>query len=167
MYETFLFLYMALEIERKFLVLDDSYKECSYDSLHIVQGYICRESGKTVRIRISGDKGFITIKGKSTDNGLSRFEWEKEITLCDAQELLKLCTDGIIEKVRYKVKSGEHTFEVDEFARDNQGLVVAEVELRKNDDFVVFPHFIGKEVTGDNKYYNSNLLVHPFIKWDK
>ena len=156
---------MSTEIERKFLVIDDSYKKDSYEALHIIQGYICRMSGRTVRIRISNDKAYITIKGRSTDNGLSRYEWEKEISSEDALDLLKLCTDGIIDKTRYKVRSGEHVFEVDEFYGRNTGLVMAEVELRTVDDKVVFPDFIGREVTGDGRYYNSNLLVHPFSEW--
>lgn len=168
MYETFFIHHnMALEIERKFLVVDDSFKIESYESAHIVQGYICREPGKSVRIRISDNRGYITIKGKSSDNGLSRFEWEKEISLNDANELIKLCPGGVIDKIRYKVKSGDHIFEIDEFFGDNIGLVLAEVELRSINDVVIMPHFIGKEVTGDIRYYNSNLLNNPYITWSK
>lgn len=168
MYETFfIYLFMALEIERKFLVLNDSYKRDSYESVHIIQGYICREPGKSVRIRVSNNVGYITIKGKSFDNGLSRFEWEKEISLDDANDLLKLCSDGVIDKIRYKLKSGDHIFEVDEFYGDNEGLVIAEVELNSCDEYIILPGFIGKEVTGNIKYYNSNLLVTPYSKWNK
>ena len=158
---------MALEIERKFLVVNENFKTIAYQSIHIIQGYICREQGRSVRIRIADNVGYITIKGKSTDNGLSRYEWEKEISLDDATELLKLCNDGVIEKIRYKVKSGDHIFEVDEFLRDNKGLVIAEVELRNCDDNVILPDFIGLEVTGEIKYYNSNLLTNPYRKWNK
>lgn len=158
---------MALEIERKFLVVNENFKTISYQSIHIIQGYICREQGRSVRIRVDDNVGYITIKGKSTDNGLSRYEWEKEISLDDATELLKLCNDGVIEKIRYKVKSGDHIFEVDEFLRDNKGLVIAEVELRNCDDNVILPDFIGLEVTGEIKYYNSNLLTNPYRKWSK
>lgn len=149
---------MAYEIERKFLVVNDNYRESAYESVHIIQGYICRESGKTVRIRISDNNGFITIKGASTDNGLSRYEWEKQISLDDANDLLSLCSGGIIDKTRYKVLFDSYIYEVDEFHGDNDGLVIAEVELNDVSDNPKFPDFIGKEVTGDKRYYNSNLL---------
>ncbi len=158
---------MGIEIERKFLVKDKSYKNEAFSSLHIIQGYICRQSGKTVRIRISGNKGYITIKGISSDNGLSRYEWEKEIEIDEARELLKLCSDGIIDKIRYKVKSGNHIFEIDEFFGDNEGLIVAEVEMESIDDIVILPHFIEKEVTGHKEYYNSNLIINPYKLWKK
>lgn len=155
----------ALEIERKFLVVGDAYKRQAYASSYIKQGYICSERGRTVRVRLRGDCGYLTIKGPSTDNGLSRYEFEKEITLEEARELFKLCEPGIVEKTRYLVRSGSHTFEVDEFHGDNEGLVMAEVELAAPDDPIVKPDFIGQEVTGDRRYYNSQLRQHPFTTW--
>ena len=153
------------EIERKFLVLDDSYKSLSYAHSHIQQGYICSERGRTVRIRIRDTRAYITIKGPSTDNGLSRYEFEQEIPLDDAQQLMQLCEPGIIDKTRWLVKSDRHTFEVDEFHGDNDGLVMAEVELENEQDTPKIPHFIGKEVTGDRRYYNSQLRQRPFKTW--
>ena len=151
---------MALEIERKFLVLDDTYKHEAFSSYHIMQGYICRGSGKTVRVRIRDKQGFITIKGPSPDGGLSRYEFEQEIPLADAEQLMKLCEAGVIDKTRWLVKSGIHTFEVDEFHGEHEGLVVAEVELNYQTESFKKPHFIGKDVTGDRRYYNSQL--HTF-----
>lgn len=156
---------MALEIERKFLVTDDSYKAMAFHSDRIAQGYLCREGGNSARVRVRGDRGYITIKGPSMDGGLSRFEWEKEIPACEAWELLKLCHGGIIDKTRHLVKCGNHTFEVDEFHGDNDGLVVAEVELESTDEAFERPAFLGKEVTGDKRYYNSSLTRFPFKCW--
>jgi len=154
-----------LEIERKFLVLDDSYKQLSYASSHIAQGYICSERGRTVRVRIRDERAYLTIKGPSENNGLSRYEFEREIPLEDARQMMQLCEPGIIDKTRWLVKSGNHTFEVDEFHGANEGLVVAEVELAYEDEPFKKPHFIGKEVTGDRRYYNSQLRLCPFQKW--
>ena len=156
---------MAQEIERKFLVLDPSYKHEAFSSSHIRQGYICSERGRTVRVRIRDDKAYITIKGPSSDNGLSRYEFEQEIPMDDAEQLMLLCEPGIIDKTRWLVKSGTHTFEVDEFFGDNAGLVMAEVELESASDTPEMPHFIGKEVTGDRRYYNSQLRRHPYNEW--
>ena len=156
---------MALEIERKFLVLDDSYKQLSYNHSHIVQGYICSGRGRTVRVRIRDAQGFITIKGPSDVGGLARYEFEQEIALADAKELMKLCEPGIIDKTRWLVKSGDFTFEVDEFHGDNDGLVMAEVELAYQTEPFKKPHFIGKEVTGDRRYYNAQLCQHPYKNW--
>lgn len=156
---------MALEIERKFLVTDESYKAIAFHSDRIAQGYICREGGNSARVRVRGEKGYITIKGPSTDDGLSRYEWEKEIPASEAWELMKLCHGGIIDKTRYLVKSGRHTFEVDEFHGDNEGLVVAEVELEELDEKFECPQFIGKEVTGEKRYYNSHLTRMPYKLW--
>lgn len=153
---------MAQEIERKFLVLDDSYKKESFGHSHILQGYITSERGRTVRIRIRDDHAYLTIKGPSMDGGLSRYEFEQEIPLEDGRKLMELCEPGIIDKVRWLVKSGDHTFEVDEFLGDNEGLVMAEVELLAVDESVKMPHFIGKEVTGDRRYYNSQLRQCPY-----
>ena len=156
---------MAQEIERKFLVLDDSFKHEAFSSHHIRQGYICSERGRTVRIRIRDHQGFVTIKGPSVDGGLTRYEFEYEIPLADAEQLMTLCEPGIIDKTRWLVKSGEHTFEVDEFHGDNAPLVMAEVELKAPDDAPIIPHFIGEEVTGDRRYYNSQLRKSPYSLW--
>ncbi|MBQ9230301.1 MAG: CYTH domain-containing protein [Prevotella sp.] len=158
---------MALEIERKFLVLDDSYKQESFSHSHILQGYICSERGRTVRVRIRDDHAFITIKGPSMDGGLSRYEFEQEIPLEDGKQLMRLCEPGIIDKTRWLIRSGAHVFEVDEFLGDNEGLVMAEVELSSVDESARIPSFIGKEVTGDRRYYNSQLRQHPYRYWDK
>ena len=156
---------MALEIERKFLVLDDSYKHEAYSSSRIRQGYICSDRGRTVRIRIRDEHAYITIKGPSLDGGLSRYEFEQEIPMDDAEKLMTLCEPGIIDKTRWLVKSGQHTVEVDEFHGENDGLVMAEVELSNPDEKPILPHFIGKEVTGDRRYYNSQLRCHPYSTW--
>ena len=148
---------MAQEIERKFLVLDDSFKHEAFSKSHIVQGYICSERGRTVRVRIRDERAYLTIKGPSENGGLSRYEFEREIPLEDGKQMMRLCEPGIIDKTRWLVKSGKHTFEVDEFFGDNEGLVVAEVELAYEDEPYKKPHFIGKEVTGDRRYYNSQL----------
>ena len=156
---------MAVEIERKFLVLDSSYKHEAFSSSHIRQGYICSERGRTVRVRIRDTRAYITIKGPSADGGLSRYEFEYEIPLSDAETLMTLCQPGIIDKTRWLVKSGKHTFEVDEFHGDNEGLVMAEVELSSEDEAYQQPAFIGQEVTGDRRYYNSQLRSNPYRLW--
>ncbi len=156
---------MALEIERKFLVTSDAYRSAAFHSDRIAQGYLCREGGNSARVRVRDGKGYITIKGPSLDNGLSRYEWEKEIPADEAWELMKLCHGGIIDKTRYLVKCGSHTFEVDEFHGDNEGLVVAEVELDDISQQFERPDFLGKEVTGERKYYNSHLTRFPFKLW--
>ena len=157
----------GLEIERKFLVVGDDFKRQAYSSSRIKQGYICSGHGRTVRVRIRDARGYLTIKGPSADGGLSRFEFEKEITQEEAEQLMKLCEPGIIDKTRYLVKSGDHTFEVDEFYGENEGLVMAEVELRSADEHYEKPDFIGQEVTGDRRYYNSHLRKNPFSVWGK
>ena len=156
---------MAQEIERKFLVKDDSFKELAFSFSRIAQGYICSTRGRTVRVRIRDDKGYLTIKGPAGENGLSRYEWEKELPLTEAQELMKLCDPGMIDKVRYLVQCGKHVYEVDEFHGDNEGLVVAEIELASEDESFEKPDFIGEEVTGIVKYYNSFLMKYPYSKW--
>jgi CYTH domain-containing protein len=155
---------MAQEIERKFLV-KGSFKEAAFDALRITQGYLSTSPGRSVRIRVRGDQGFITIKGPSLDGGLSRFEWEKEIDAHDALELLALCEPGLIDKTRWLVKAGSHTFEVDEFHGDNEGLIVAEVELGAPDEPFEKPDWLGEEVTGDRRYYNSSLTKYPYKIW--
>ena len=152
------------EIERKFLVTDDSYRSLAVSHSEILQGYICSGHGHTVRVRTRGDKGYLTIKGPSTD-GISRFEWEKEITLADARELFTLCHDGRIEKTRYLVPNGKHTIEVDEFHGENEGLVFAEIELGAVDEPFERPPFLGAEVTGDPHYYNAYISKHPYSTW--
>ena len=155
----------GLEIERKFLVKGDGYKQLAFDSSRIKQGYICSERGRTVRVRIRDSHGYLTIKGPSENGGLSRYEFEKEITLEEATQLMALCEPGIIDKRRYLVKSGSHIFEVDEFYGENEGLVMAEVELGSEDESYEKPDFIGEEVTGDRRYYNSQLRRNPFSVW--
>lgn len=155
---------MAQEIERKFLVEGD-FKPMAYAQSRIVQGYISSARGRTVRVRIRDGRGYLTIKGPSNAAGTSRYEWEKELPLDEAQELMRLCEPGIIDKTRYLVRSGRHTFEVDEFYGDNEGLVVAEVELADENEPFRKPSFIGREVTGDVRYYNSHLMKHPYREW--
>lgn len=156
---------MALEIERKFLVLDTSFKHEAFSSSHIRQGYICSGHGRTVRIRIRDTRAYITIKGPSLNGGLSRYEFEQEIPFADAEDLMLLCEPGIIDKTRWLVTSGRHTFEVDEFHGDNDGLLIAEVELGSEDEAFQKPAFIGQEVTGDRRYYNSHLSRNPYRLW--
>ncbi len=157
----------GLEIERKFLVKKAGrpYKEQAYASSRITQGYICSERGRTVRVRIRDKRGYLTIKGPSDESGTTRYEFEKEITLDEAQHLIKLCEPGLIDKTRYFVKSGNHTFEVDEFYGENDGLVIAEVELQSEDEPFTKPDFIAEEVTGDRRFYNSSLRARPFSLW--
>lgn len=160
---------MAMEIERKFLVVGDDFRRQAYTFDRIKQGYICSGHGRTVRVRLRGGCGYLTIKGPSVDGGLSRYEFEKEIALEEAEQLFFLCEPGVIDKTRYLVKSpdGRHTFEVDEFYGDNEGLVMAEVELGASDEPFEKPDFIGQEVTGDRRYYNSHLRQYPFKEWGR
>jgi len=153
---------MAEEIERKFLVKSDAYKKEAHISFRIAQGYLSSNPERTVRIRIKGNRGYITIKGKANESGTSRYEWEKEIPLQEAEELLALCEAGIIDKNRYEVRNGQFTFEVDEFFGKNLGLVVAEIELTTENDIFEKPDWLGEEVTGDSRYYNSTLMKNPY-----
>ena len=155
----------GMEIERKFLVRNDSFKQQAHQSYRICQGYICSGHGRTVRVRRRDEMAFLTIKGPSADGGLSRYEFEKEITLDEAAHLFRLCGPGLIDKTRFLVEYEGHTFEVDEFFGDNEGLVMAEVELSSPDEEPKIPHFIGKEVTGDRRYYNSQLRRNPYCLW--
>ena len=157
----------GMEIERKFLVRGSDYRHQARSSSHIRQGYISSGGRCTIRVRLRDDEAFLTIKGPSLDGGLSRYEFEKAITLEEGEHLMLLCEPGIIDKTRYLVSSGAHTFEVDEFHGDNEGLVVAEVELHSADEPFVKPSFIGDEVTGIRKYYNSHLRVYPYSQWEK
>ena len=156
---------MAQEIERKFLVTSDAYKEESVKRTRITQGYLSSVPERTVRVRIKGDKGYITIKGGGNESGTSRYEWEKEIPVAEAEELLQICEPGVIHKTRYEVNVGRFTFEVDEFYGENQGLVMAEVELLNENDRFDKPEWIGAEVTGDVRYYNSMLKKKPYTTW--
>ena len=154
-----------IEIERKFLVTSNVFKKESFKNTRIIQGFLNTDKERIGRVRIKGNKGFLTVKGKSNNSGLSRFEWEKEITIIDAEELLKLCETGIIDKTRYEVKKGNHTFEVDEFSGDNKGLIVAEIELNFETESFKKPDWLGEEVTGEIKYYNSQLIKQPYKDW--
>jgi adenylate cyclase len=156
---------IMIEIERKFLVISDAYKTEAFNKSRIVQGFLNTDKSRTVRVRIKADKGFLTIKGASSDNGLSRFEWEKEIPLLDAENLLKLCEKGVIDKIRYEINIGNHIFEVDEFYGDNKGLIIAEIELKEETEIFEKPNWLGKEVTGDIRYYNSQLSKQPYKTW--
>lgn len=154
-----------IEIERKFLVTSDAFKSDALRKNHIAQGYLNSTPERTVRVRIKGGAGYLTIKGKSNETGLSRFEWEKEIPLAEAKALLLLCEKGIIEKIRYEVQVGKHLFEVDEFFGENEGLLLAEVELQSESEFFEKPNWLGYEVTQDQRYYNSYISKHPFTSW--
>lgn len=154
---------MAKEIERKFLVSGE-FRQDSPESYHIMQGYICSDPGRTVRVRIKGEQGFLTIKGRSSLDGLSRYEWEKEIPVSETLELMNLCVSGVIDKTRYLVPCGDHTYEVDVFHGANEGLVLAEIELSDELEAFEKPFWLGEEVTGDMRYYNSMLSLHPFSK---
>ncbi|PQJ69031.1 CYTH domain-containing protein [Polaribacter butkevichii] len=156
---------MSVEIERKFLVKNDDFKSDSYAQKSIKQGYLNSDKSRTVRIRIADDKAYITIKGQSNISGTTRFEWEKEIDKNEAENLLLLCEPSIIDKTRYLIKVGPHTFEVDEFYGDNKGLVVAEVELNSESEEFTKPNWLDKEVTGNVKYYNSSISKKPFKDW--
>ncbi len=155
---------MGVEIERKFLV-EGEYRSLSTSHSFIAQGYICSARGRTVRVRIRGERGYLTIKGPAGADGLRRYEWEKEIPLAEARELLALCETPPLEKTRWLVPCGRHTFEVDEFHGENAGLVVAEVELAHEDESFECPPFLGREVTGDVRYYNSFLTHTPYSAW--
>lgn len=157
---------MAQEIERKFLIVSD-YKSDVYSSVRIIQGFLCRTPGRIVRVRVKGEKGFITVKGATNASGVSRFEWEKEISKEDALSLLALAEPGIIDKTRHLVKNtdGKHIWEVDEFHGDNEGLVVAEIELAEENETFDKPQWLGEEVTGDPKYHNVTLSRNPFKNW--
>ncbi len=155
----------GLEIERKFLVKKgDAYKREACSSSHIKQGYMPCASA-TVRVRVRDDKAYLTIKGRSANNGMTRYEFEKEISSEEAGHLFEFCKGGVVDKRRYLVKSGSHTFEVDEFYGANEGLVMAEVELGSEDEPYEKPDFIGIEVTGDKRFYNSHLLANPYCLW--
>lgn len=156
---------MSIEIERKFLTIDDAFKKENHKKIYIKQGFLNSDKERTVRVRITNEQAFITVKGKSNTSGTSRYEWEKEITINDAQELMLLCEKPIIEKHRFLVKLDNHTFEVDEFLGENEGLIIAEIELTNENENFTKPAWLGEEVTGQIKYYNSNLSKNPFSSW--
>ena len=154
-----------IEIERKFLVTSEAYKSDAFKTTHIKQAFLNRAPERTVRVRIRGNEGFITVKGKGNESGTSRFEWEKMITVKEAETLFEICEPGIIEKMRYEVKAENHIFEVDEFLGENEGLTIAEVELSKEDELFAKPSWLGDEVTGQKKYYNSQISKQPYNTW--
>jgi len=156
---------MAQEIERKFRVKGD-YKNHVIKDTKIVQGFLSTVPERTVRVRIKGDKGFLTVKGIGNESGASRFEWEKEISVEDAKDLMAICEPGVIDKTRYIVKAdGDLVFEVDDFYGENEGLTVAEIELPSEDTVFTKPEWLGEEVTGEVKYYNSMLMKNPYKDW--
>lgn len=159
---------MAQEIERKFLVAGPFRPE-AFSSYRIIQGYLCSDPDRTVRVRVRDDRGFITIKGGSSASGASRFEWEKEIPVQEAKALLQLAEPGVIDKTRYLIRNtdGVHIWEVDEFYGDNDGLLIAEIELSSEDEPFDRPAWLGEEVTGDARYYNSALSRKPFKSWNR
>lgn len=154
-----------VEIERKFLVTSDAFKAEAFAQNRIKQGYLSSVPERTVRVRIKGDKGFLTIKGISNESGLSRFEWEKEILVDEAEKLLLLCETGVIDKTRFEVKSGNHIIEIDEFYGENQGLIMAEIELKSETETFEKPIWLDEEVTNDKRYYNAYLSNNPFKNW--
>lgn len=156
---------MAKEIERKFLVEGD-FMPFVESSSRIAQGYVARSESLTLRIRTRDDKGYITIKGRSDSSGMKRDEWEYEIPVEEARELLRF-SRGTIEKTRYLIPVGAHTFEVDRFYGANEGLVMAEVELSDVNESFERPAWLGREVTGDSRYYNSQLLKNPYTTWEE
>lgn len=156
---------MATEIERKFLVNSNLFKEEAYKKARIKQGYLNSNPERTVRVRLINTKGVLTVKGKSNKSGTTRFEWEKEVAKNEAEALLQLAEPSIIDKTRYYIKSENHIFEVDEFYGDNKGLLLAEIELKAENEKFTKPSWLGKEVTGNSKYYNSYLSKTPFTSW--
>lgn len=155
---------MGFEIERKFLVNGD-YKSPSFKNFRIKQGYLSLSGMSVVRVRVKGDKAFVTIKSAVEDGKIKRNEWEYEIPVADAEEMLLLCEEAVIDKTRYLINVGKHVFEVDEFYGDNEGLLIAEVELQAEDEAFEKPDWLGSEVTGNVRYYNSFLSIHPYKEW--
>jgi CYTH domain-containing protein len=153
------------EIERKFLVRSNDFIKESHKKYRIVQGFLNTHKERTVRVRLKGDQGYITVKGQSNDTGTTRFEWEREISKEEAENLLLLCEPGVIDKLRYEVVVEDHLFEIDVFSGDNLGLIVAEVELKSESESYPKPQWLSTEVTGEIKYYNAMLSKHPYQKW--
>lgn len=156
-----------LEIERKFLVTSRAYREQASYTEPIIQGFLNTHPERTVRVRVMGNSACLTVKGKSNDSGSTRFEWETEIEAVAARELLELCEKPLMQKTRYHVHLGKHIFEVDEFEGENAGLVVAEIELESEDEDFQRPTWLGSEVTGDHRYYNSKLVKKPYTQWEQ
>ena len=154
-----------IEIERKFLVQSEEFKTSSFEKNEIAQGYLNSNPERTVRVRIKGTRGYLTIKGKGNESGMSRLEWETVIPVAEARMLLPLCESGVINKIRYEVKFGNHVYEVDEFFGENEGLIIAEIELESEDEAFEKPNWLGEEVTNNEKYYNSYLSKNPFKNW--
>ncbi len=154
-----------VEIERKFLVKSKVYREEAFGKEEIIQGFLNTHPDRTVRVRLSGEKGFITVKGRTDAEGITRFEWEREIPARDARALLEICEPGVIRKIRYLVRSGDHLVEVDEFSGENEGLIIAEIEMKEIDDTIIKPDWLGEEVTGEPRYYNSQLSKKPYATW--
>ncbi len=154
-----------IEIERKFLVKNETYKSESIKKQLITQGYLSSDPKRSVRIRICEQNAFITIKGETSASGASRYEWEKEINIEDAKQLMLLCREGVVAKIRHVIPFKNHTFEVDEFLKDNSGLVIAEIELSNENEDFERPRWLGKEVTGIKKYYNSQLSQNAYTNW--
>src|SRR5690606_3353347 len=154
------------EIERKFLLKNMTFKEEAVKSSRILQVFLNSQPERTVRVRIMGETAFLTIKGIPNKTGTTRFEWEKEISLAEAESLIALCEPGIIDKIRYEVPAGKHIWEIDEFMGENEGLIVAEVELESENESFEKPEWLGQEVTGEVKYYNSYLSKKPFKDWE-
>jgi adenylate cyclase len=155
-----------VEIERKYLVLSEAYKAEAFKTTRIVQGFLNSHPERTVRVRLKENQGYLTVKGLTSSDGVTRFEWEKEISKTDAEALLTLCEKGIIDKIRYEVKVGNHIYEVDEFFGENEGLVIAEIELQHINEPFEKPSWLGMEVTNQIKYYNSQLSKQPFTNWN-
>lgn len=156
-----------IEIERKFLIVSDDFKKEAFRQNRIVQGYLSSVPERTVRVRIKGEKGFLTVKGKGNESGMSRLEWENEIPLNEAELLLSICEKGVIDKIRYEVKKDNHVFEVDVFSGENDGLIIAEIELHSELETFEKPDWLGEEVTNDEKYYNAYLSKKPYKNWKK
>lgn len=156
-----------LEIERKFAVKSTNFLANAKESYKITQGYLNTDKNRTVRVRIKGNKGFITVKGISSADGLSRFEWEKEINIKDAEALLLLCEDFVIDKTRYIIPFDAVVYEVDVFEGANKGLVIAEVELESTEQQFEKPEWLGEELTGDERFYNAYLSNVPFSSWNR
>ena len=156
---------MGVEIERKFLIKSDQYKLESFKEQRIIQGYLSSVPERNVRVRLIGDQGFLTVKGIGNESGVSRFEWEVKISQKEAEQLLQICEPGKIDKRRYLINSKNHIIEVDEFLGDNEGLIIAEIELNSEEETFEKPNWLGEEVTGQIRYYNSELMKNPFKTW--
>jgi adenylate cyclase len=155
-----------IEIERKFLVLNNDFIDLAVAKKRIVQAYLNSNPERTVRVRIKGDEGFLTIKGIGNDSGTTRLEWETAISLAEAEKLLTVCEKGIIDKTRYEILIGNHAYEVDVFTGENEGLIMAEIELKDENEKFDKPSWLGKEVTGDERFYNAFLSKKPYNSWD-